>query len=357
MKDKYISFPLSNKCLAITTTTELGNLAYQVDEGRRVKERRQLLADLLNVDYKRFVFVHQHHSDKIQKVTLNDLGKGTDSFESGVDVDALYTYEKNVPLCIFHADCVPIFFIDETKSLVGNVIANGSIAEMFMNFTGYNLDLSNLNVSNVTNMDNFLENVDVKHLKFYIGPYRMPSLFMIDDETRQKIVDAGLEDAIVNNRFDNGLASIIDLRRLGVKDEQITLSNLDTYSDDRFYSAYQKTPVGRLVSLIMLPYSAATGAFGAINITVTGISCLLVLGVLHTGIAYAMSFSSLYELRAQSAAMLSYIEPVAALLLSIFLLHEPFSAAQLAGAALIIGAAAAHEWLAQPAQENRRVST
>ena len=60
-----------------------------------------------------------------------------------------------------------------------------------------------------------------------------------------------------------------------------------------------------------------------------------------------MYFSSLYELRAQSAAMLSYIEPVAALLLSIFLLHEPFSAAQLAGAALIIGAAAAHEWLAR----------
>ena len=239
MKDKYISFPLSNKCLAITTTTELGNLAYQVDEGRRVKERRQLLADLLNVDYKRFVFVHQHHSDKIQKVTLNDLGKGTDSFESGVDVDALYTYEKNVPLCIFHADCVPIFFIDETKDLVGIVHAG---------FKGTLIHVVYKSIQQVIKD----ENVDVKNLKFYIGPYRMPSLFMIDDETRQKIVDAGLEDAIVNNHFDNGLANIIDLRRLGVKDEQITLSNLDTYSDDRFYSAYQKTPVGRLVSLIML---------------------------------------------------------------------------------------------------------
>ena len=239
MKDKYISFPLSNKCLAITTTTELGNLAYQVDEGRGVKERRQLLADLLNIDYKRFVFVHQHHSDKIQKVTLNDLGKGTDSFESGVDVDALYTYEKNVPLCIFHADCVPIFFIDETKDLVGIIHAG---------FKGTLIHVGYKSIQQVIKD----ENVDVKNLKFYIGPYRLPSSFMVDDETRQKIVDAGLEDAIVNNRFDNGLASIIDLRRLGVKDEQITLSKLDTYSDDRFYSAYQKTPVGRLVSLIML---------------------------------------------------------------------------------------------------------
>ena len=239
MKDKYISFPLSNKCLASTTTTELGNLAYQVDDGKGVKERRQLLADLLDTDVNRFVFVHQHHSDKIQKVTLNDLGKGTDSFESGVDVDALYTYEKNVPLCIFHADCVPIFFTDETTNLVGIIHAG---------FKGTLIHVAYKSIQQVIRD----ENINVSNLKFYIGPYRLPSSFIVDEETKQKIVDAGLEEAIVDGRFDNGLANIIDLRRLGVKDEQITLSNLDTYSDDRFYSAYQKTPVGRLVSLIIL---------------------------------------------------------------------------------------------------------
>ena len=239
MKDKYISFPLSNKCLALTTTTELGNLAYQVDDGKGVKERRQLLADLLDTDVNRFVFVHQHHSDKIQKVTLNDLGKGTDSFESGIDVDALYTYEKNVPLCIFHADCVPIFFVDETTNLVGIIHAG---------FKGTLIHVAYKSIQQVIKD----ENINVNNLKFYIGPYRMPSSFVIDEETKQRIVDAGFEKAIVDGRFDNGLANIIDLRRLDIKDEQITLSNLDTYSDDRFYSAYQKTPVGRLVSLIIL---------------------------------------------------------------------------------------------------------
>ena len=239
MKDKYISFPLSDQCLALTTTTELGNLAYQVDDGKGVKERRQLLADLLNVDANRFVFVHQHHSDKIQKVSLKDLGKGTDCFESGVDVDALYTYEKNVPLCIFHADCVPIFFVDETTKLVGIIHAG---------FKGTLIHVAYKAIQQVIKD----ENIDVNNLKFYIGPYRMPPSFAIDEETRQKIVDAGFENAIKDNRFDNGLANIIDLHKLGVKDQQITLSSLDTYSDDRFYSAYQKTPVGRLVSLIML---------------------------------------------------------------------------------------------------------
>ena len=239
MKEQYISFPLSNKCLAITTTTALGNLAYQVDNGQGVKKRRKLLADLLNIEEKRFVFVHQHHSDKVQKVALNDLGKGTDSFEDGVDVDALYTYEKNVPLCIFHADCVPIFFIDETTNLVGIIHAG---------FKGTLIHVAYKSIKKVIED----EKVDISNLKFFIGPYRLPSSFVIDEETRQKIVEAGLQAAIKDNRFDNGLANILYLHRLGVKDEQITLSNLDTFSDDRFYSAYQKTPVGRLVSLIVL---------------------------------------------------------------------------------------------------------
>ena len=235
----YISFPLSNKCLTLTTTVTLGNLAYQVDDGKNVKENRLNLANSIGVDLNRFVFVHQHHSDKISKVFIKDLGKGVDSFEDGVDVDALYTYEKNVPLCIFHADCVPIFFIDETTNLVGIIHAG---------FKGTLIHVAYKAIEQVIKD----ENINVNNLKFYIGPYRMPSSFSVDEETKQKIVEAGFEAAIKDNHFDNALANIIDLRKLGIKDEQISLSNLDTYSDDRFYSAYQKTPVGRLVSLIML---------------------------------------------------------------------------------------------------------
>ena len=235
----FITFPLSDKCLCLTTTTMLGNMAYQVDEGRGVKDRRLLLSDLVSIDLNRFVFVHQHHSDKIQKVTLSDLGKGKDSFIDGVDVDALYTYEKNVPLCIFHADCVPIFFIDETKDLVGIIHAG---------YKGTLIHVAYQSIKKVIDE----EGIDPSKLKFFIGPYRMDKSFKIDETSRKEIIDAGYKEAIKGNSFDNGLASIIDLKRLGIKEEQIKISNLDTYSDDRFYSAYQKTPVGRLVSLITL---------------------------------------------------------------------------------------------------------
>lgn len=238
-KQDYITFPLSNKCLALTTTTSIGNMAYQVDDGRDVKEHRLLLANELSIDVERFTYVHQHHSDKIAKVTLKELGKGKDDFLDGVDVDALYTYEKNVPLCIFHADCVPIFFIDETKNLVGIIHA------------GYKGTLIHVAYKSIKKIIEE-EGINVNNLKFFIGPYRMPCSFVIDENSKKEIIEAGYESAIKDNRFDNGLANIIDLKRLGIKDEQIKSINLDTVSDDRFYSAYQKTPVGRLVSLILL---------------------------------------------------------------------------------------------------------
>ena len=240
MKDQYfVSFPLSEKCLTLTTTTALGNMAYQVDEGRNVKEHRLLLADLIKTDLDRFVFVHQHHSDKIQKVTLSDLGKGKDSFIDGVDADALYTYEKNIPLCIFHADCVPIFFVDESKDLVGIIHA------------GYKGTLIHVAYKAIKKVIED-ESVDPNNLKFYIGPYRMPQSFIIDETSKKEIIEAGFENAINGDQFDNGLANVLDLKRLGIKNEQIVFANFDTFTDDRLYSAYQKTPVGRLVSLIML---------------------------------------------------------------------------------------------------------
>ena len=239
MKDLFINHPLSDKCVALTTTTALGNLAYQVDNGEGVKDRRNLLSYALGLPVERFTYVHQHHSDIIMKVTSKDMGKGKDNFEDGLECDALYTYEKNIPLCIFHADCVPVFFINEKANLVGIIHAG---------FKGTMKHVTYKSIKYV--LDN--EGLDIKDFSFYIGPYREPISFEIDEETKNTIVEAGFVEAIKDNRFDNGFANIIDLHKLGVKDEQIKVSHYDTVTDDRLFSAYQKTPVGRLVSLILL---------------------------------------------------------------------------------------------------------
>ena len=239
MKELYIEFPLSEKCVSVTTTTALGNLAYQVDNGENVSERREKLANALGMSVSSFTYVHQHHSDKVMYVSSKDLGRGKDSFEDGLDCDALYTYEKNVPLCIFHADCVPIFFINEKASLVGIIHAG---------FKGTMKHVTYKVIKQIIDT----EKLSIKDFKFFIGPYRQPQSFKIDDEARKTIVEAGFDKAIINDEFDNGLANRIDLYSLGVDDSQINDSHLDTFTDERLFSAYKKTPVGRLVSLIYL---------------------------------------------------------------------------------------------------------
>lgn len=239
MKEEYIAFPLSNKCLALTTTTKIGNMAYQVDDGKDVRKHRHQLADLLGIETNKFTYVHQHHSDIIMEVTSYDVGKGVNSFEDGLECDALYTRLKGIPLCIFHADCVPVFFIDEKEDLVGIIHAG---------FKGTMKHIAYKAIKEVVSK----EKLNIKDLKFYIGPFRMKQSFEVDDQSRAAIIEAGFGETIINGNFDNGLANILDLRKLGVKDEQINIANMDTFSDNRFYSAYKKTPVGRLVSLIYL---------------------------------------------------------------------------------------------------------
>ena len=98
-----------------------------------------------------------------------------------------------------------------------------------------------------------------------------------------------------------------------------------------------------LVTVIMTPYSALTGAFAEAHVTTVGIICLVVLGLLHTGIAYIIYFDAVNKLPAQTVGILSYIDPVVAVMLSAFFLHEPVTVYTIAGAVMILGATAVSE--------------
>ena len=60
-------------------------------------------------------------------------------------------------------------------------------------------------------------------------------------------------------------------------------------------------------------------------------------GLIHTGITYCMYFSSLKELTGQEASILSYIDPLVAVAVSVLVLHESMTLPQLAGGLLILG--------------------
>ena len=73
------------------------------------------------------------------------------------------------------------------------------------------------------------------------------------------------------------------------------------------------------------------------------VGLVIMLGVVQTGIAYCLYFGAIPYLSAQSLAVLGYVEPAVAVLVSTLIMHEPLSLLGWLGAALIIGAAAASE--------------
>lgn len=89
--------------------------------------------------------------------------------------------------------------------------------------------------------------------------------------------------------------------------------------------------------IILVPYVLLTSGIHLGNLDIKGWGNLLIVGLFHTGITYCMYFSSLKELAGQEASILSYIDPLVAVLISVLILGETMSIAQAIGGVLILG--------------------
>ena len=89
--------------------------------------------------------------------------------------------------------------------------------------------------------------------------------------------------------------------------------------------------------IILVPYVFVTGGVSLGGINSVGLVNLLIVGIVHTGVTYCMYFSSLKELTGQKAAILSYIDPLVAVVVSVTVLGEEMTLWQIIGGALILG--------------------
>ena len=89
---------------------------------------------------------------------------------------------------------------------------------------------------------------------------------------------------------------------------------------------------------VMIPYLLVTGELASVQISLRSVLLLLVVSILHTGLPYAMYFGAIGRLPAQTVALMSYLDPITALLLSAFVLHEKLSVFGIIGAVLVLGA-------------------
>lgn len=96
------------------------NLSYaRGDEPDNVTENFRRIATVFGKSPSDIVCTDQTHTANVRLVTKQDAGCGITKKHQYHDIDGIFTNEKGLILAAFFADCVPLFFVDPVKEVIG----------------------------------------------------------------------------------------------------------------------------------------------------------------------------------------------------------------------------------------------
>lgn len=190
--------------------------------------------------------------------------------------------------------------------------------------------------------------VSIATLSYYIAPVFIVILSIIvlkEKITRKKILCIIV--AII------GLLLVLDIKNLGNIGDNNLLGIIYSVLAAVFYaivvilnkfikklSGSKVTIVQLLVStIILMPFTILNSTRSLMSLDMLSLFLLLLVGIVHTGIAYLLYFSSVKEIEGQSIAILSYMDPIFALVIAGLFLGEKMTLIQLFGGILILGSA------------------
>ncbi|MEC1528503.1 DMT family transporter [Bacillus spizizenii] len=106
-----------------------------------------------------------------------------------------------------------------------------------------------------------------------------------------------------------------------------------------------------VTALILLPYVLITEGLNMLSVSSSSIPFIIFLGIVNTGIGFWLFFSGMEKLKGQSIAVLSYVDPFVAILISGLILQEQFTLLQIIGGILLLGSTFASELRFRRTQE------
>lgn len=224
------------------------NLGLHVGDNREtVNKNRTKLAHLLQFPTSKWVCTEQIHDNHIRKVTQNDCGKGVHIYEESIKgTDGIYTDEKNILLTSAYADCVPLFFYEPSKKLIGLAHAGwkGTVKNIGGNMVQHWVEK---------------EKVNPKNILVTIGPAIGACCYVVDDRVIDKVNNVITDDfkpyeVLQNNQYKLDLKALnyYLLLESGIQNENITISSFCTSCDEGNFFSHRrdKGTTGRMLSFI-----------------------------------------------------------------------------------------------------------
>lgn len=245
-------YPTSDKFLAGITMKdpgepEAGNMALHACENTdNIIENRRKLTAFMNCGLGDFVCAYQCHSANFHKVTRNDRGRGSSTMENAIlDTDALYTFEPDLLLCCFTADCVPVILYSEADGLVGAIHSGweGTVKEITPKVLAHLINA---------------ERCSPDDLKVIIGPAISQEKFEVDRDVYDRFKALGYADEFIfyneqtgKYHIDNQLVVKKQCELQGIPAAGISINRICTYSSPDCFSHRRDKGCGRHLSFIM----------------------------------------------------------------------------------------------------------
>lgn len=230
-----------------TSELELNNMALHVcDNEQNILQNRAKLANLLQCNVEDFVCANQTHSANFHKVTIEEKGLGATELTTAIhNTDALYTYEPNILLCTFTADCVPVIFHHEERGVIGVI------------HSGWQGTVKEITVKVFNQLVNE-EGCNPKGFKVLLGPALSQEKFEVDEDVYVQFKDLGYADDYMyfnedTHKFhiDNQKTVKRQCELVGIPVENITIDSTCTFLSDKGFSYRQDKKSGRHLSFIM----------------------------------------------------------------------------------------------------------
>ena len=214
------------------STTNDGNLAYHVNDIKEnVDKNREAVALIMEYKNEDLVYMNQVHGNNVQIVT-KDSPKLIDN------CDGLITKEKDLPLMVMVADCIPILFFDEIQGVIAAVHA------------GRNSTFLKIAQITANKMMNEL-GCDASNIKVVMGPSIQKCCYKVNEELLQIVKTSFGEEFCKEKNIDLQAINIKLLEELGIRN--IRVSQICTKCSNEPFFSYRKNPkTGRFAGIISL---------------------------------------------------------------------------------------------------------
>ncbi|MGM0522704.1 MAG: peptidoglycan editing factor PgeF [Bacillota bacterium] len=222
--------------------TSLNTGLHVGDYDTDVIENRTRVLNEMNQSLSQAIFAEQVHGNKVSVIKPEDAGRGAYTLTNHVPgVDGLVTTSPGIVLAQFYADCVPLYFFDPVHHIIG--IAHA----------GWKGTAKGIAKTMLETCFSLGANIDTIHV--VIGPAIAQANYQVNGDVVKQMPIPVASDMVVQVSEDQYLLDVKAvnaeyLRALGVKNNQITTSLIDTYSHPDLYSYRKEQQTGRMMGYI-----------------------------------------------------------------------------------------------------------